>query len=288
MGIYTIVYGGTLYVCLTKTTPNTSNRVVLPTITILYLFALVYFILVWYILNWTYVLHGDTKASIFVASYAPPGWFNIADELLQGLPIVIADALLIWRCYHVWGKSWKAISFPSFFLVSELILGISDVILESQVPLYSMAGSSTLARKIKTALAFTSVITTSSSTFLIGYKIRTVSNGIGQSSTRYIRIFTIILESSAIYSVVLLMFALTFLPVFDSDNLESPLSQAGIYVASLLNIISVCEMRISDLLDAEDPYLGTATDHYGPVDCAIHFKQQDFDGYKNQRVYNEL
>ncbi|KAH9480001.1 hypothetical protein JR316_0006598 [Psilocybe cubensis] len=122
--------------------------------------------------------------------------------------------------------------------MTEFGLGIADVILEAQIPSYFMSGSSNLARDVKTTLSFVLVATTVSLTFLIGYRIHSVSRTIGNLASRYTHIVTIIMESSAVYSLVLFLYALTFLPAFDSDNLESPLSQGRFYISASLTLAS--------------------------------------------------
>ncbi|KAH9478963.1 hypothetical protein JR316_0009426 [Psilocybe cubensis] len=245
MGIYTIVYAGTLYVYLSKRSSSTGRWIVLTCISALYVFSVVNFILHWTFLSRVFIAHGDTKTSIFLASLVNPAWFDITDELCQGLPLVISDALLTWRCYHAWGQSVKIAAVLSLLCIAELALGIAYVVFQSTS---ASARAPHVGVNIETALAFISLLATSSATFLIGYRIRIVSDTLGgpvrqgRSSRAirakaYTRIVVTIVESSAVYAVALFMFALTtVVPVF--RDAESPMSQAGLYIDAVLLIVA--------------------------------------------------
>lgn len=96
-----------------------------------------------------------------------------------------------------------------------------------------------LANAISTALVFMSLGTTVSATFLIGYRIHTTSQtNIFRSKRAYNRIVATIIESSAAYSLMLLLYAMTsVIPPF--YTISSPLTEVGYYLAVLLLMTAV-------------------------------------------------
>lgn len=88
-------------------------------------------------------------------------------------------------------------------------------------------------------MSFISLVTTASATALIGYKIHTASENVWRSKSRYNRILTTIIQSSAVYSLVLLLLILTtFIPPF--NTIESPWSEVQFYLEVILSVVSVC------------------------------------------------
>lgn len=107
------------------------------------------------------------------------------------------------------------------------------------VPTFSTESNQVLVNSISTTLAFTSLGTTATATCLIGYRIyHTSHNHIMQSKRTFTRIAVAIVESSAVYSLVLFLYALTLvIPILYS--LQSPLWQFAYYVEAFAVVVSV-------------------------------------------------
>ncbi|KAH9474203.1 hypothetical protein JR316_0008606 [Psilocybe cubensis] len=194
------------------------------------------FSLQWYYLNWSIVVNGSTRNSIFVASLSSPTWLHIFNEFLFNLLFVVSDALLIWRCYHVWGQSIKMISISLIFLTAELALSLTSTIFDGTSPILATKARETLSNNISTALAFVSLGTTFSATFLIGYRVHILSNShVLSFKSFYNRIVLIVIESAALYSLVFLFWGIILvIPIF--HNLESPLVEVVPYVEIVLTV----------------------------------------------------
>ncbi|KAH9480014.1 hypothetical protein JR316_0006611 [Psilocybe cubensis] len=230
MGVYTMVYGGTVYVYLNEKPLNTSRRVVLSAISALYILAVLDFVLEWYFLNVTLMVHGDTREDIFRATLMDvPLWLAIIFECIQDFMLVISDGLLIWRCYHVWGRSLKVIALPSLLWLAEIGLSITNTVLDGLTTNFA------LQIDIPICLIFTSLATTIACTVLIGFRIYTGVDHSWRSKTVYSRVLVTIVESSAVYAVVLLFLALTLVvpPLY-----TLPLYAIGYYVQSTLIVVS--------------------------------------------------
>ena len=112
-------------------------RVVTTTITMLYLLSIAQLAIQWQLLQSSFVDNGETRKTIFLTTFFNPVWATLASVGCTGATTILADGLLvsiiftipfrlghsklgkIWRCFHMWDRSLRAISLPSFFLVAE-------------------------------------------------------------------------------------------------------------------------------------------------------------------------
>ena len=116
------------------TSKSSQSRIVLATITLLYLVFTAQFTSQWFGLNQSFIEDGDTRFDILNSgSYWSIPFNNICSCLFSAL----ADGLLvswdcldvrcfsqyctqIWRCYNVWGKSVRVILASLVFLMAEI------------------------------------------------------------------------------------------------------------------------------------------------------------------------
>ncbi|KAH9480015.1 hypothetical protein JR316_0006612 [Psilocybe cubensis] len=237
-GIYTVTYGGTVYLLFFKSTSTVSRQVVLAAISLLYLLSITDAILQWYFLNVSFIVHGDSRDSIFWESLSAPLWLSTVNSALLSASFIVSDGLLIWRCYHVWGRRLKVIAFPIILYGAEIALSVADLVLQATIPLISSPEEASIENKVATAQQFTSLGTTATTTFLIGWMFFSAfKNGALHSESQYTRILVIIVESSAIYSVILTLSAVAGV-IPQTYTIESPLSQWDYYVTTLLMNVS--------------------------------------------------
>ncbi|KAH9480915.1 hypothetical protein JR316_0007517 [Psilocybe cubensis] len=238
MGMYTMLYGGTFYLYVSRKTAHAGRRTVLWAISALYFFTLLVFIMQWYQLNSAFVLNGETRDSIFFAiSLVNPQWMWQASVILLNFTLAVADGLLVWRCYHVWGQSLKVALVPSMLFLAEIGLTVTSAVLNSIFGEITYNEAETkLANNITCALDFISLGTTVTCTCLIWYRIHsTLRLGGPSAKGPIIRALILIVESAALYSAVLLLDAVSFVvPAFSKE--ESPLFEFGYYITILLNM----------------------------------------------------
>ncbi|KAF8890433.1 hypothetical protein BD779DRAFT_1517608 [Infundibulicybe gibba] len=135
-------------------------------------------------------------------------WISIFKQALYVTNNVIADALVVYRCYVVWSFSVKIIVIPIILLISTTVCGYLAVFNFSQVH----PGDSVFAPNIAewgTALFSLSLATNITVTSLIAARIWWISREaqavLGRKhSQKYSNAVAIILESGAIYSVSLM------------------------------------------------------------------------------------
>ncbi|KAF8186724.1 hypothetical protein BJ912DRAFT_451279 [Pholiota molesta] len=260
MGMYTIIYFGTIYIHSTRTLSK--SALVSATITILYLDVMVGAGCQWYMTKWQFVDNGDTRDSVFLTLYMAPEWSGLVAGISFGISYVIADALLIWRCFFVWNRSLRIISVSLFLIIAETALIFAEIIFSAKYidVLLPPAIAGTMNDLLSTAL-FISFGTTLVTTVLIAYRIYSVSKQQLPSSRRFNHIIEIVVQSGAIYAFSQLAYAiagvLTGSEVFNTriDAFTDYSSALNMAIAGILPTIMVA--RVS-LLSAETIYPSTS------------------------------
>uniref|UniRef100_A0A8H7XVV4 Uncharacterized protein n=1 Tax=Psilocybe cubensis TaxID=181762 RepID=A0A8H7XVV4_PSICU len=216
---------------------KSTGHIVISAISVLYFLCFLDCLLQWYFLNFLIVSNGDTRESIF--NWIIVGgkrWMWVLNNFLFYCLFVVSDVLLIWRCYHVWGKSWRIIVVPSFLLVVECGLSFAITLLDGINSSMSSDAKFRLCHSITSALLFASLATTVSTTFAIGYRIHHYVKEMGHrftSERKLNNIIVMLLESAALYSILLIVYAvMAVVPSFNTAG--SPVLQASYYVRAIL------------------------------------------------------
>ncbi|PPQ80969.1 hypothetical protein CVT25_014718 [Psilocybe cyanescens] len=81
---------------VSKKPTSLNRRIVISTISVLYLLCFADFIVEWYYLDWVVVINGDTRESIFWGSVGEgPQWIFVLNDFLQISSFIVADGLLV-------------------------------------------------------------------------------------------------------------------------------------------------------------------------------------------------
>ncbi|KAF4619473.1 hypothetical protein D9613_004658 [Agrocybe pediades] len=162
----------------------------------------------WYCTYWTFVIMGSTRESIAGATrtYPSPKTHLLGNVTYFG-PFILADWLMLWRCFHVWGRSFRVIAFPSFLLLSEIVIYIAMIILIG-VNIHNVTpAKARVFNSIHIALIVIPVFVSLTCTYLIAHRIysssRKVAGGAMMRNQNLKRIIEITVQSSAIYSLIL-------------------------------------------------------------------------------------
>ncbi|KAF4612573.1 hypothetical protein D9613_012702 [Agrocybe pediades] len=108
MGIYTAVYGATLY--FYRSTRKASQfRVILVMLTLSYALTWVVCGVQWHNANVTFVDYGDNRLSMFFRLYYPPAWLDVIAHTCQNIVVMLADGLLV--CTSTAGSAYCSIGF---------------------------------------------------------------------------------------------------------------------------------------------------------------------------------
>ncbi|KAF9551925.1 hypothetical protein CPC08DRAFT_823109 [Agrocybe pediades] len=220
MGIYTAVYGATLY--FYRSTRKASQfRVILVMVTLSYALTWVVCGVQWHNANVTFVDYGDNRLSMFFRLYYPPAWLDVIAHTCQNIVVMLADGLLMWRCYVVWERSRLVLLISMVFWLTESALTLSVMILQIRHLTETDMQVNTLNR-LTSALYFTSTGTSLVCTGLIAsriYKAYCMSDYIKQ--TKFKNVLDIIIQSSAIYTLsVLILGVIGAIPLSSNDSAE--------------------------------------------------------------------
>uniref|UniRef100_A0A8H7XM39 Uncharacterized protein n=1 Tax=Psilocybe cubensis TaxID=181762 RepID=A0A8H7XM39_PSICU len=293
MGIYTTVYVGTIArftVC--KRTAVPGNSIVLLTITTLYILCFIEVVLQWYFLDRLVLINTNTENSIYWGALgglqSTWGTRFLNDFCFYAL-FVVSDGLLIWRCYHVWGRSIIAIIIPSLLLLTELALSAAATIFDALFDNGDKKASDILADdRIEAALPFVQLATAVTTTLLMAYRIHYASRSTRNTyRQKFTRVTTVIVESAAVYSLVMLVLAIiTALPLSFTSS-EGPVYIALYYVQAVAVILAglaptVLVARIA-LMDSSSPTVVSESrpavfTHVDPIKFRSMPSSENFDG----------
>ncbi|KAJ6560226.1 hypothetical protein B0H19DRAFT_1146849, partial [Mycena capillaripes] len=118
----------------------------------------------------------------------------------------LADAILIWRCYIIWNKSWRAVAFPCVAYVVNIggfIVGLLPLLGPSQRAAVSVCIGTTF---------FTNVVASSLAASRIWWISRRGSYILSRNSRRtYANLTAILVESGCIYPISIIVVLILFL-----------------------------------------------------------------------------
>jgi hypothetical protein len=210
VGIYTTIYFGTLYAYLTR--PASQRRLVVTAITAMYLFTAVDLGLQWRQIQSQFIQNDATRDSIFIAYFVVPPWLVFINSICTLSVVVIADGLLIWRCFHLYRRSLGVVVLPGILWVMEIVFTLSSIIYNGVVGFASESQQQINASNgLLGTMIFLSLCATTALTSMIAYKIYSVSKPDGSSLGRFKRIIDIMIQSSIFYLLMLLLMAVNFI-----------------------------------------------------------------------------
>ncbi|PPR06327.1 hypothetical protein CVT26_004658, partial [Gymnopilus dilepis] len=234
-GIYTVVYAGTLYLYLTK--KSSKNKIILWAISLSYWVYSASAILSWYRDQSAVVNHSETRDALFAALYGRSQWPVLVEDIVTFLMAAVADCILIWRCYHVFGHSFRATLIPGFLLFCEIVVDLIILSVWGVDHLDPSESQDTVLNQLIAAQAFLTFATTVASTTLIAYRIFTTTREIPGSSKRLlVRILEILVQSAATYSLVAIANAISAVVPQTASNEVSWLATND-YTSVLFNFI---------------------------------------------------
>ncbi|KAK0488302.1 hypothetical protein EDD18DRAFT_440968 [Armillaria luteobubalina] len=198
-GLYTGIVAVTLWNIYThKSRPI--GQVMIIIIMLLYIATMVTFMIRWTEASSQYVRNGQNFWTKFLCYSTSNATVIIGGGVSAAISTILADSAIIWRCWIVWGRRWLSILLPVLLLVStvvfKLIATYQLYVSKSDYPLYfTLYSSFTLA-------------TTLWCTFLIIYRIVTIARAAGEAGgglRAYRHVLEVLVESSALYSVFLIL-----------------------------------------------------------------------------------
>ncbi|SJL13244.1 uncharacterized protein ARMOST_16683 [Armillaria ostoyae] len=217
-GIYTALLSIVLWKILSTSTIHRAQVKILAGISVfMYIMATMHFAMRWFYTRRAFITNGETEetrllALIDRATPGGPSWVMAITGIAVGINIFITDCVTIWRCWIIWERNWRVIVLPCICTLCGIVFGVF-LIFQELDPLKDSQATS-----INWGMAYyiMALPTTVICTMLIVYRL--AKAGATSKSLRCIRnrcyhVIEILVESSALYVVVLAIFI-----VFDAMN----------------------------------------------------------------------
>jgi len=171
-----------------------SRRTLAILVSLFFLMSTMHHATYWAYVRRAFIAKGQTAQSIAAALNEYPGWTGVA--AVADLNAILADAVIIWRAWIIWGRLWRIIVLP---IICTILTLVFSIIATYQTVTSTKFGQ--LKVDYATALYSTSLITTAYCTIVIVHRIIYVSkrsfSGPGLGSYR--GVIEILVESSALY-----------------------------------------------------------------------------------------
>ncbi|KAK0432324.1 hypothetical protein EV421DRAFT_1849481 [Armillaria borealis] len=217
-GLYTLIAAITLWT--TFSTPKKSGNSFLLTVVItLYILTTVAFGVDWTYQRRAFIQNGDNFFTVFFALQAISPWWRASQLVIgisSGLSTFIVDITIIWRCWVFWGRRWLIILIPGLCAIAGMIVVAKSLLIRSTFinTTSDIGNTGGFAAQIDWALIYLSLTlaTTLLCTLLIVYRIVRLASGVSS----YRKIVEIVIESSAMYSLTLIVYL-----ALAARNLES-------------------------------------------------------------------
>ncbi|KAF9021396.1 hypothetical protein BDZ89DRAFT_1071508 [Hymenopellis radicata] len=196
-GIHTSIFFVALYYIIESTQPIRKRITLAGIITFLWFANTVILGLNWKLVDRVFIAHGASLETEFNFYHAGDLPISIAVDVFRGLSVFVADLILIWRCWVLYGGNLKVIAVPGLFVITETV-SVCMVIVSSVETVHTVNASQVNWTLVYYAMT---VVTNSLCTILILFRIVRVS-GLGASLKTYRGIIEILVESAAMYAMI--------------------------------------------------------------------------------------
>ncbi|KAF9555562.1 hypothetical protein CPC08DRAFT_125367 [Agrocybe pediades] len=208
-----------LLVVVTRGQSYAHKPIITGTLTVLYAFIIVQAGIYWRYSSPIFCIEADAKASTFrenaigIGSTTPSS-ITLVSYTLELVAFVLADALMMWRCFHACGRVLRKLAIPMGLLVVEFLLVLTDTAFVSLTYTRKSFQSDVRVHQsalISGVLEIVTVVTSLSTTFIICRHIYTYSSTSQDrhSRRRYRYIIDILVQSSALYTTSVLLGAIS-------------------------------------------------------------------------------
>ncbi|SJL11758.1 uncharacterized protein ARMOST_15166 [Armillaria ostoyae] len=218
-GMYTALISVVVWRILSRATIYGRQVKVLAGISaFMYTMATMHLAMRWFYARWAFITKGGTDETRYHAliDWTATGdftWALMINDIAAGINILVADCVIIWRCWIIWDRNWRIIILPCICTLCGLMFDLFSLL---QLP--ALEKSSINGGIVFYALALPTTIIC---TMLIVYRLSNASKT--RNSPRfmpnpYFNVIEMLVESSALYVGVLAIFI-----VFEATN--SPYSR---------------------------------------------------------------
>ncbi|KAI0713462.1 hypothetical protein C8Q76DRAFT_675570 [Earliella scabrosa] len=205
-------------------------------------------------LIWGFIEHRDAPggpAAFFSDVSQPP---NVAKVTIHTVNTILGDGIVVWRCWHVWGRSWKVCIAPVLLIAASAVCGFGQAHTFATATTTKSAFASTLARWNGSlfALSFvTNVVVTTLIAARLWFILQNMEgNALAGAPFRYFKIFMLIIESAMIYSAAILIEIILYFSGHHAFYIVyDPIAQLTGIVPTVIIIISTLGLTVEDVAD---------------------------------------
>ncbi|KAK0493369.1 hypothetical protein EDD18DRAFT_1406405 [Armillaria luteobubalina] len=235
-GIYTCILTITLWaIAFNKERQTKARKAMVLIIVFLYISTTVYIAIDWSFTQYIFVENVDPiQAATNGSIDARWRMYHWTSGLTSGLNTIIADAIMIWRCWVVWGSHYQVIVLPALLLASQsgtildhlilLLIKSSAVFgwLALHINVYD-SGDSSVTQEVTWITVYLSLSlgTTLFCTILIIYRVIRVGRYPGNDGTGlgvYRGVIEILIESALLYAISLILWMAFLLGRYTESN----------------------------------------------------------------------
>ncbi|KAF4621080.1 hypothetical protein D9613_000389 [Agrocybe pediades] len=206
----------------------------------------------WYNLSTVFGQQASTRLELYALSFFGPQnvpqWMPMLSNISNDVGFLIADGLMIWRCYHICGRSAWYIFLPLVFYLAEISLALIENVVYALLGYktdYKTTKHAKLFDDLDASLAFVTASTSLLTTYTIARQIYIATAQNQRSRKRYSQIIEIVVHSSVFYSLALLAMAICNLFLYSHDKYTS--ARAGVLIR-YLSVLAIVATVLSPTL----------------------------------------
>ncbi|KAE9392005.1 hypothetical protein BT96DRAFT_924966 [Gymnopus androsaceus JB14] len=177
---------------------------------------------------------------------------NVAKVTIHTVNSVLGDSIMVWRCYNVWEQRWLPSILPILLIIASAVCGFGQAIIFAEAKSTHSAFGPQL-EKWNGSLFSLSLTTNVVVTSLIATRIWWVGRQINPESTfKYRRVLTLVIESGAIYSSALIIeITLYFLNSNAFYIIYDPIAQLTAITPTMIIVMTSLGLTSKDLNSGE-------------------------------------
>ncbi|KAF9542128.1 hypothetical protein CPC08DRAFT_756085 [Agrocybe pediades] len=226
-GIYTGIFLATMHIYSHKENRTRArDMIIIGNTGALYFLTALSIVMNWIYTNILYCTKGATRFDMFIESLTADVPLGV--QIINDVTLVVnlfADGLLVWRCFHACGRSFRRSLLPIMLLTVETVLVLTATAYRCLANTKSEIITTQTAEvfnRLSAAANIAVVLTSLFSTGIICLQIWRHTSPSSRSRKHYKAIINALIQSSAIYTVAVLFEAI--LDFIDNGDTQSSLT----------------------------------------------------------------